>query len=233
MKKLIAILATAIGVVGFSACGQDWVTVADSAGNYVVWDGFTTPGTEKVAGAGDVTIDVLWALGGTADPLGAASPTNGTSSASAEATITSMLASGWTLAQNYDSGAGTAALGTVSTTTGGTQGAKGGSVVAYNGGNPFEINQSATGPSGGTIELLYVAMNGGASSYATASALGWSSLYNEPIGLTASDPNATTPQTFGVANGNAIGVNPVPEPATLALAGLGGLATLMLRRRKA
>jgi hypothetical protein len=233
MKKQIAILATIIAASGFTAFGQDWITVADSQGNGVVWDSFTSPGVNEVAGAGVADVEVLWALQGTADPLGNSSPTNGTSSAAALATISSMLSGGWTIAQNYDSGSGSAALGTVFTDTGGTTGGKGGSVVAYNGGDPFEIDESSTGATGSDIELLYLVYNSSASSWSTASALGWSSMYEETIGLTAGDVNATEPQTFGESNGNSIGVNPVPEPTTLALAGLGGLSMLFLRRRKA
>jgi hypothetical protein len=235
MKKLIAILAATIGLGGLSAFAQDWITVANS-GNYVVWDQFSTPGTAKVAGLNDVNIEVLWAVSGTTDLLGGGSATNGasaTSPSAAQTDISTMLSSGWTLAQNSASGAGTAALGTVETTSGGVTGGKGGSVVAYNGGNPFEVDTSSTGASGSTIELLYIAFNGGASSYLTASDLGWTSMLSEPIGTTSGDPNATTPQTFGPSTGTSFGVSPVPEPTTLALAGLGGLSMLGLRRRKA
>jgi hypothetical protein len=232
MKKLIAILATAIAAGGFSASAQDW-TLLQTSGNGLVWDNYATPGTGKVAGAGDVNVEALWSVSG-ADLLGSASGTNGAVSASAaESEITSMLSGGggWTLAQNFSSGAGAAALGTVETASGGVTGGKGGSIVAYNGGNPFEISSSSTGASGSTIEMILIGFNGSASSWQTATALGWSGMINEQIGTTAGDPNATEQETS--AGLTPFGVNPVPEPATLALAGLGGLSMLFLRRRKA
>src|SRR5262249_40819493 len=63
--------------------------------------------------------------------------------------------------------------------------------------------------------------------------------------LGVNDPNAATENFFrlglivngdGTGNGayfNSISISPVPEPATLALAGLGGVSMLFLRRRKA
>jgi len=235
MKKLIAILAIAIGTGGISAFAQDWLVVQTS-GNGLVWD--DSSGNGKVAGAGDLDVEALWALAGTADPLGAGSATNGAASsgaATASSTIASMLSSGWTLAQNYGSGAGTAALGTVETGSGGTTGGKGGSIVAYNGGNPFEIdNGASTGASGSTIEMILIAFNSAAGSYSTASDIGWSGLINEQIGTTSGDPNATEQETAaGLTPFGADAVTATPEPTTLALAGLGGLSMLFLRRRKA
>ena len=236
MKKQIAILATIVAASALSAFGQDW-TVVYTSGNGLVWDDFTKgAGVGETAGAGDLNIEALWAPAGTADLLGAGTTTNGQTSVTTTqaAEITTMLSSGWTLAQNFSSGSGTAALGTVETTSGGVTGGKGGSIVAYNGGNPFEISTTSTGATGSTIELILIAFNGSASSYSTAADLGWSSLINEPIGLTATDPNAADQETqegyipFGAAQ-----VVGAPEPATLALAALGGLSMLGLRRRKA
>jgi hypothetical protein len=226
MKKLIAILATTIAAGGFSAFAQDWVTVQDS-GNGLVWDEFTTPGTSHEAPAGDVTIDVLWATSGTSDPLSGTATTGGTEPSSS--TISTMLSSGWTLMQDYNSGAGTAALGTVATTTGGTI-AKGGSIVAFNsGGSPFEFDQTSAVASGSSIEVIFLGYNSAASSWSSAQDLGVSGLSTVSVGTTVGDPNATSPETaaaFGV-------VGAVPEPTTLVLAGLGGLSMLGLRRRKA
>jgi hypothetical protein len=229
MKKLIAILATAMAAGGASAFAQDWVTVGEG-GNGLVWDQFTTPGTSHEAPAGDVTVQVLWALTGTADPLGAGLATSGVSSTAAESTIANMLSGSWSLMQNLNSGVGSAGLGTVSTTTGGSV-SKGGSIVAFNTDNPFEFTSSSPVASGGNIEVIFLAFNSAASSYSSAADLGYSGMVDVSVGTTVGDPNATSPETataFGVAP-----VTPVPEPATLALAGLGGLSMLFLRRRKA
>jgi PEP-CTERM motif len=230
MKKQIAILASIIAAGGFSAFGQDWITVAQS-GNGIVWDEYTTPGSSHDAPAGDVTVQVLWALNGTSDPLGAGVGTSGTAASGAVQTITSMLSGGgWTLMQNDASGLGSAALGTVQTTTGGTA-TKGGSIVAFNAGNPFEFDTATAAASGANIEYIFLAFNSAASSYTSAADLGYSSLGTVSVGTTSGDPNATSQESspaFGVAQ-----VTAVPEPATLALAGLGGLSMLFLRRRKA
>jgi len=228
MKKLIAILAIATAAGGLSAFAQDWITV-EQTGNGLVWDEFTTPGSSHEAPAGDVTIDVLWALTGTADPLGAGVATTGGSSAGGASTIATMLSSGgWTLMQNYASGSGSAALGNVSTTTGGSV-TKGGSIIAYNAANPFEFDETTAVASGSSVEYLFLAYNSAASSWSTASDLGWSAEGTVSVGTTVGDPNATSNESsapFGV-------VGAVPEPTTLALAGLGGLSMLFLRRRKA
>jgi hypothetical protein len=230
MKKLIAILATATVAGGISAFAQDWITVQDS-GNGLIWDEFTTPGTSHEAPAGDVTVDVLWALTGTADPLSGTATTGGTMPSTSA--ISSLLSGGWTLMQNYSSGAGIASLGTVSTTTGGSV-TKGGSIVAYNpasvggAGDAFEFDTASAVASGGSVEILFLAYAGG-SSWQTAADLGISGETTTTVGTTVSDPENSTPESvtpFGVAT-------TTPEPTTLALAGLGGLSMLFLRRRKA
>lgn len=225
MKKLIAILATTIAASSFAAFGQDWVTVA-AAGNSWVYDNFTTPGTPLKAGTGDVNIEVLWATSGATDPF-SGTPTSATSGSSVSGDIQTLLTSGWSFAVNQ----GTSA--TVETTTSGTTGgAKAGGISAYNSGSPFELSTTSTGPSGSSINEIYVAFNGAASSYSTASALGMSSMMVDYVGSSSSDPNAAYAQTSGATPLTAFGVASVPEPTTLALAGLGGLATLALRRRK-
>jgi len=229
MKKQIAILASIIAAGGLSAFGQDWITVAAS-GNSWIYDDFTTPGTPAKAGTGDVNIEVLWATTGVADPY-AGTATSATSAGAAGTDIANLLASGWSWAVNQ----GTSVQ--VETTTSGTQGAsKAGGVTAYNGGSPFELDATSTGASGSTIDEIYVAFNGTASSYSTATALGLSSEMTDFVGSAASDPNADYGQTAGPTGLVAFGVADVtatPEPTTLALAGLGGLSMLFLRRRKA
>jgi hypothetical protein len=227
MKKQIAVLITIViaAVHGFVAFGQDWITVQES-GNNVVWDDFGTPGSEHLATAGVVNLEVLWAPLGVIDPLPGIA-TTGDPDPPMPSSITSMLSNGWNLLTDHNSGSGTAALGTVETTTGGTI-SKGGSIVAFNGGNPFEFLQTQTFTSGESIQVVWLGFNASASSYLSAGSLGVSSDSTVTVGTTEADPNATAQEEappFGVVT--------LPEPTTLALVGLGGLATFALRRRKA
>jgi hypothetical protein len=60
--------------------------------------------------------------------------------------------------------------------------------------------------------------------------LGWSI-----IGTGTGQPNTTPEALFsgtGITQGFTLFAVPVPEPATMALAGLGGLSLLLFRRRK-
>ena len=105
--------------------------------------------------------------------------------------------------------------------------------VSYNGGNPFVVSNTAAG--GGSITVFLIAWNSVYSTpwdaSAASSPLGWSAAFTYnyaagPVpGPVGSPGNMNTlVSSFGVA--------PVPEPATMALAGLGGLSLLLFRRRK-
>ncbi len=101
--------------------------------------------------------------------------------------------------------------------------------TAYNGNN-FFVSGSVTIPgyTSGTITFEVVAFNG--ASYATSSIRGrsgtftMSSIATGQAGVPSLGDNGTGFPNFYVA--------PVPEPTTLALAGLGGLASLVAIRRK-
>jgi len=237
MKKQIALLATLIAASGFTAFGQDWLELSTTGTKYV-WDESTTPGVGVTAAAGEYDVAFLWAPVGTADQLssvgtefaqnnGAASDqvaTNGvTSTGAGIAAIQSMLSSGWSIGEYFG---GTSNV--VSTTA-----AKG----AISPTSVFELN-GGTGVSGSDIEMVFIAFNtsdtalatgAGASGLSSVTALGWSNPFSQNVGSGSADPQATT----GELSVNGFGVAPVPEPTTLALAGLGGLSMLFLRRRKA
>jgi len=241
MKKQIALLATLIAACGFTATafGQDWITINTSA--KVVWDNYNGSGsstTPTIDNAGSGTLDaiLLWAPTGTSDQL----PSVGTSfglggtgtaldqvatnalsvgSANPISTINAMLGAGWKIASDVNNN------NTNAIANNGGATAKG--EVEYNSGSPFEVT-GLTGASGSSIEEILVAYNATASSWLTASDLGWSNPFSNIIGTSSGDPNATQEQALA----NQFGVAAVPEPATLALAGLGGLSMLFLRRRK-
>ena len=77
---------------------------------------------------------------------------------------------------------------------------------------------------GGTVTLEIVAYNG--ANYAASTIRGHSSAFT-----IAALPGTQFPNNVGDFM-TAFGVTPVPEPTTLALAGLGGLASLVMLRRK-
>jgi hypothetical protein len=221
MKRQIAVFVAIIVASSFTAFGQAWITIGD-LNHGTVWDDFSGKSPEW-AGNGDANIEVMWAIMGTADPF-AGTLTNGMGAA--EVTdVPVLLSSGWSLLQNYNSGSGSAALGTVETTTGND-----GSISPYNGGNPFEI--ASTSIPGGDIELIFIGFNSSATSYAAATAFGISDMMVDTVGTSSTDPNAQVEQNAGPVPVSPFGVEG-PEPTTLALAGLGGLSMLCLRRRKA
>jgi len=258
MKKQIAILATIIAASGFSAFGQDWITLADTS-THQIWDltglnGGTTAGIGGYPTLGNFDITVLWAASGTSDPLAAIGQTanlsvsgssaatslgntsevatNGAvSTASALSTISTMLSGGWTIANNESSGSGSAATGLAITTV-----SSSGKFTSYNAGSPFEL-VGGTGVSDSQIELIVIAWNAsatlgsGSSTFSSVSAFGYSDAFNDTVGGGSTDPFGGTSENG--AGMNQFGVAPVPEPTTLALAGLGGLSMLFLRRRKA
>jgi hypothetical protein len=216
--KLTAALAALVAASGVSAFGQGYVLFATSKNN--VYDDFTTSGTSVVA-PGDVTATFLWAATGTADPLGAGVATGATSLNANWATIASMLTSGWSIGQNAGVEADKA------DNNGGVQGG----AISYNSSVSFQ----ATGtPAGAGIEVVVLGWDnvGGIGTEAAASAagaaLGWSGAFTYATGATS----GSTISNFSVSGELPFGVVSTPEPTSLALAGLGGLSMLFLRRRK-
>jgi hypothetical protein len=240
MKKQIAILATVLAASGFTAFGQGYMTIGSSAGK-LIWDDFTTPGVGVVDDNMDFTVlfaatgtaDLLSSVGGTANQYGlggtAASnqvATNGVASVGAVnpfAEISSMLSGGWQVVTN-ESALGSMAVGTLvgSGKTAGT--------FSYNGGDNFEFNGGSS-----TVEVTYdfivLAWDSTSSTYVGAADLGWSNPFKYVTGSTSGDGAGLIDLNGGTMN--QFGVAAVPEPTTLALAGLGGLSMLFLRRRKA
>ncbi|HEY1789511.1 MAG TPA: PEP-CTERM sorting domain-containing protein [Verrucomicrobiae bacterium] len=233
MKKLIVIIATAIAVGGVSSFGQDWMSFA--LPNATIWfnQGPQTP-SMPAANAGTVNAVLLYSTIGAADQLpseGTEFGLRGTGVALDQVAtnaldinvdpfveIEEMLSSGWSIA--VDAATGTNAVAND------TAAGKGG--LLYNGGVPFEV-QGVNLASGSSIEEVVLGYNAGASSWTAVTGIGWSNPFQNTVGTSAGDPFATATQSL--ANQFAVVIS--PEPSTLALAGLGGLAILFLRRRKA
>jgi hypothetical protein len=216
MKKQLALLTILFTVIGTNAFAQGYVEFTTSK-DYV-YDG------GGIVAPGNVTSTFLWALVGTSDPLGSGIPTDGTTYvASGWSTVSSMLSSGWTVAQNANSG--NAEVDVADTASGNSEGA-----IDYNGGSTFQLANTTAGD---TYELVVVGWDnlGGATTLEEAMGdthMGWSNPFDYATGATA----GSTLEQFNQSGMEPFGLIPLPEPATLALAGLGGLSMLLIRRRK-
>jgi len=248
MKKQIALLATLIAASGFTAFGQDWMEITGLPNGGGVFDltganGGTAVG-QGAYGSGSFDVVWLWASDSTADTLSAVGTqfaadlstashqvaTNGVSSVSTSG-LSSLLSGGWSVVNDENANGGVATTGEAVTTTGSKS-----KITAYNGGASFQI-ANVSGASGSTIQLIAIAVNSsaivsGSLVVGDITDLGWSNPMLEPVGTSSSDANDAADEA-ALGGINAFGVAPVPEPTTLALAGLGGLSMLFLRRRKA
>ena len=122
---------------------------------------------------------------------------------------------------------GLLALGTGGSAAGATTGfLSGGYAGLFANSTAFQATVATPGNGGTTVTVEVVAYNG--ANYASSTIRGHSSAFQmlafagTAFSATVGDPGAMS--TFGVT--------PVPEPTTLALAGLGGLASLVMLRRK-
>jgi hypothetical protein len=219
--KLIATLAAVVAAGSLSAFGQGYVLFATTKNN--VYDNFTTPGTSVIA-PGDVTATFIWAATGTTDPLGAGLGTTASTAGNGWTAIASALTNGWSVAQNFT----TSTEADKADNNGGVQAG----AISYNSSTSFALSGNYT--AGGSLEVVVIAWDnvGGAGTLGAAEAagdaVGWSSAFTYATGAT---PGSTI-SNFSVSGETPFGVAPVPEPASLALAGLGGLSMLFLRRRK-
>jgi len=223
MKKTL-LIASVVALTAISSFGQGQFLF--SAGSKGVWDGFTVSGVSKLGAT--INVALLWGSSSQTplvDSIAASTPTNSTSassvvtSANVQTVWTSILSDpNFQLAQNS------------STSTTVQQGTAANGGFSYNSANSFGV----TGTTGGTAYNVFVI--GWSSAYATAAAaqaagspVGWSSVFSyTPSTAPNPAPTFVTPN-FGVSEASVV---VAPEPATLALAGLGGASLLMFRRKK-
>jgi hypothetical protein len=219
-KKIAATMAAVLLAGGISAFGQGYVIFLTAKNN--VYDNFSTSGVGAVA-PGDVTATFLWAATSATDPLGTGLATTGvTSAGQAWASIQSMLSSGWSVANNFVT---SNEVDQADNAAGVQKGA-----INYNGGSSFQLANAVGGDTYQFVEIGWDNLTG-AGTLAQASdpvAVGWSSSFDYTTGATS----GSAVDTFAQAGNTSFGIASVPEPASLALAGLGGLSMLFLRRRK-
>jgi hypothetical protein len=219
MKKPLVLIIPLCAAFGTNAFADGYVLFFTAPHN--VYDEFTTPGMGVVS-RGDVTATFLWALTGTADPLGTEVATTGVNyTANNWSTVSSMLSSGWNIAEDAGNGNAEADVATIN---GVQQGA-----IIYNEGTYFQLANTGGGD---TYQFAVIGWDnlGGATTLEEGMIedvpMGWSNPFNYATGATAT----ATVEEFSQSGMNPFGIAPVPEPATLALAGLGGLSLLVVRR---
>lgn len=235
MKKLI-LVATAVVGAAAAAYSQGTVLFNDEAtAGYVVTDvnGPTSSSTASYTPTANFTA-ALYAMPG-------------------NATLASLVdapnADGYLSYSQFEADSGTGGFALVTTTEGGSaNGVTFGGGDGYFSGGTATLPATAGGYSGGVYTaddvLAVVAWTG------TAATLSAAVLAGDDIGIFAFvnniGPGGTNPEvpqlngwptTLSPANSANDGypdllLSPVPEPTTLALAGLGGLSLMLIRRRK-
>jgi len=225
MKKLIISSVLGVALAASTAFGQGYISFG-AATKGSVWNdtgsSFVSSSTAPVTDSGfDATF--LWSATSSTSPMYLAStPTNNSTSVSASqawSDIEGASSSGWTVATT----GGASVIGTPANNLGS---------FSYNSAGSFGLD--GTTGSGEVINLYVIGWetDGGlynslAAAEAGGAAIGWSSVFSYT--LAAAPPQGTATETV-VPH---FGIGPVPEPTTLALAGLGGLSMLFLRRKKA
>jgi hypothetical protein len=216
MKKLVC-SAIVAGLASMSVFGQGYMTFVSGSANGL-YDIFTTPATPtknanmQVGFIWSSTATSLAALGATISPTAANSTV---ASPWANLTVASLLANGWQWGTNASTSAG------IFTPTASSPPPAAG-----------DFNAGGTPAVGGTapsmvVEMYVIAWQKALStSPAFTGAIGWSAPFSYTLG------SSTSPGGGLTASFASFGVDPVPEPSTMALAGLGGLSLLLFRRRK-
>ena len=216
MKKTIVITSLITSFVSLSAFGQGYFQF--TTGKSQVWDAFSTfpPATTS-----NVDVAFLWGQSGDVplvDNIIPSTPTSDTAYIYTPAAWADIIND-----PNFQFAvdATSANAGNIAVTRSTAKGA-----LAYNGGADFGVN-------GTTIGTTYtVFMVGWDADYATPllaaeadAAVGWSAPFNYRAVASTAIPNSMAGVTppFGVGD--------IPEPTSIALAGLGGLSLLLFRRR--
>jgi hypothetical protein len=230
MKKLVLIAALITTVSGMTAFGQGWINFTGV--RYNVVNEFTTPFVVNTLYTGmDVALYVATVSGTSVAAPAAEGILNGTAVGTTAGSWNANTYGAWsTIMNDGNYQLASDVLASQSVIMGVATGSHGGSFLYMNGGNNnVEMNTAAGITGGGTYEMYAVAWNSayGATPLAASLAgapLGWSQEFSYATGGSAlATVVATSINQFAVL---------VPEPSTIALAGLGGLSMLLFRRRK-
>jgi len=221
MKKIIALSLVAVSLAATSSFGQGYFQF--TSGKSQAYDGFTTAGVSALSTS--VNVSFLWAAASTTPHIASlltSTPKTGSSTtqeAYSVATAWSTILDGqFTVAVN----SGTSA--TVVAPTSGT------GVINYNSGLSFGV----TGTTAGTTYTIYeiswpTTYATPAAAQTAGAAVGWSA----PAQYTTVNSIGTANLTAGLFPSFGTFVPaPIPEPATMALAAIGGASLLLFRRRK-
>lgn len=208
-----------VGVAAALSCFAQGNFTFNNAGASAVWDNYTTPGTSIKAGA-TLEVAMLWSANLSAVPSnylnGASSPTNGINTGSWAGILTD---------GNFQLGRETTGGNPLIVSTAGGPGPQAGIFL----GGLHYLQGSAVG------EQVLIYVISWAKSYGVdpiaAAAAGAPVGFSAPIQFTLGSTLAPG-GSLNNAGLTQFGVNPVPEPTTFALAGLGAAALLIFRRRR-
>ena len=219
MKKLTSVCILVASLAVTSGFSQG--TFLFTTGKSQVWDGFTTAATTALSSK--VAVSFLWAPASTATPMPISqslqSGNSSTSTSYTAAQAWAAILSGsdtWTVAQNANSA--NAEVRAVTAANG---------FISY--GSSFAVTGTAETTAYTIMMVSYDSQYASLLAASTAgSAVGWSTAFAYTSSTALGAPVAFTGSAaqFGTFIPAA-----VPEPGTIALAGLGGLGLLALRRR--
>jgi len=217
MKKIL-ILAATLAVTSVSSYAQGFISWAGSV--HFLVNNFTTPGTPTYTSGIDVGL--LFYTGSAPAFTSTFSATNGAAGVSSTAWASllqnAIVVDGAPSLSSTPAVIGDAGAGSFSYNAGSAWNA-----LNVTGGQTYTGVEVAWSTAGGTITTL-------AQAAAANATLGWTAAFSYTPSTTSTSVTALNSTLDGPIGVN--GVVATPEPTTIALAGLGGIALLGLRRKK-
>jgi len=217
MKKTL--ITVALTIASLASFGQGYFAFSGTPRS--AWDSFTTQGVSH--GAATMDVSFLWGAQGAVPSVDSILASTGTNNASFSSAAQQTAA--WTAILNDPN-----------------------FTLAYNTtlGATVQVGTSAAGGWSYNSAATFPVQNTGANSY-TVYVIAWSNAYATPAAAQAANSAVGWSNPFTYAAVSSIGtplsfaasgmlpfgvITSVPEPTTMALVGLGGLAVLAFRRRK-